>query len=321
MRSCLFACFNGIEESNDLVKIHIAVGGYPFFCNEFAVLNGEHSEVSAVVKADTCLGTDEIKVLILVLDILSPSALKRDDGACGTDKGGNRVVNVEGAVYVAGIFAPHISVLIVFNITAELRECNCRYGLDLGVAETVHYLVDTVNAPVDENAAAGYCLSCELTAKTGNGAVLTEADEYVINLAKLACKDTTSYLLNSLVEAAYNADGKNLSCFVLCLLHLKSLGVDTSCGLLAENVLSCSESLDGDLLVHEVVSTNGDSINLGIVDGVTVILDSDTAAVISNALISLFLDDIAEILDLALIRELKSFCISCISFMLKSAIL
>ena len=151
--------------------------------------------------------------------------------------------------------------------------------------------------PVDENAAAGDGIGGERTAETGDGALRTEGNINMINLAELAGLNHLTELVDGGVEAVDNADVENLAGFVLSLLHEERVGV-CSCGrLLAKHVLAGSERVAGNDGVHLVGGADGNSDDFGIVDDLVIVLDSDTAAVLFNAFFSLPEKDIAEILD------------------------
>ena len=158
-----------------------------------------------------------------------------------------------------------------------------------------------MNAPVDENAAAGNFLGGEGTAETGDGTVCTEAYVYVIDLAQLAGLNDLAEAVNSGVEAVNHTDVQNLAGLMLSLLHSQSLGINTSCGLLAKNVLACLEGVDGDEGVLLVGGADGNCLDLGIVENYVIILNSGAATVLLYALLSLVKQDVAEILDLYLL--------------------
>ena len=85
---------------------------------------------------------------------------------------------------------------------------------------------------------------------------------------------------------------------MLDLLHFQRLGIGAGSRLLAEDVLSGTEGVDGDDGVHPVGGADGDRFDLGIVQGDVVVLDGGAAAVLFNGGFRTLGDDVAEILDL-----------------------
>ena len=235
----------------------------------------------------------------MLANVLCPCTVQGDGGAFGTDDTNYGIIYIVGTVYVAGHFGPHTLVYIVGNVLTQLTESLAGNGQRFGIAGAVHNDIQIVNAPVDQNAATCNSLGGESAADTGNGTMCTEAYINAIQLTQLAAVDDVFNAVNAVVETVNNTDVQDTAGLMLNLLHFQSLCIGTGSGLLTQNVFTCAHSVAGNLHMHMVWGTYGNSLNLRVVQSYMIVLDGGTAAVLFNSSVSALGNNVTKILDLS----------------------
>ena len=205
VRGELLAGADATDEGVDL-GLEMRTGGvFGGRGEECAVLGGVKGEVLTVLETDAALIAHEVDVALVFIDVLGPCAVNGDDGAGGADQSSDGVVNVVGSVVLGGA-CPHAGVDVVLHVLAQLAEGLAGNGLGGGVAAAVHDDVQIMDTPVDQGAAACYCLGGEVAAKPGDGAERTEAGVDVVDFAQLAAVDDALDDVDAVIEAVDNAD-------------------------------------------------------------------------------------------------------------------
>ena len=155
-----------------------------------------------------------------------------------------------------------------------------------------------MHAPVDQRAAAGGRKGGEIAAQTRDRTVRAEGGVDVIDLAQLARRDQLADLFHIGVEAVAHADIQQLAGLMRGLLHLERLAENARRRLLAHHMLAGPQEIDRDDRMEIVVGTDGNGVQLRVVEELVIIDHGLSATVFLDAGLRLLGNQVAEILDL-----------------------
>ena len=154
-----------------------------------------------------------------------------------------------------------------------------------------------MDAPVDENAAAGNGLGGKRTAEAGDIAVATERNVGLEDVAQLAALDVFTDAVDSTVKAVDDTNVENLAGLVLSSLHFQRFLINTGSGFFTQHVLAGTQAGNRDLLVNIIGGADGHRLHLGIVQNDVVVGDSGAAAVVGNSFFRTLGNDVAKVLN------------------------
>ena len=152
-----------------------------------------------------------------------------------------------------------------------------------------------MNAPVDQNTAAGLLLGRESTTQPRNAAEAAERAVDMIKLAELAgCIQSFDHFNRLLIPVA-DTDVEQLSLLFGFRSHFAGEGIADRDRLFAQNVLAGTQSIHGDRVVRIVRSQHPDGFHFRVLQRDVVVGDCLFAAEIPDCFFCLFGNQIAGI--------------------------